>query len=89
MKKDFAQYEKLLTDIDGVHESELKRIKEKSSYNYNFYFFVKGGIHYLILGESDDDTETAWWWCIGDARLLIGYSWINEEVIHVKKNILT
>lgn len=85
MKINIAQYEKLLEDIDGINEKELKRIEEKSSYNNNFYYFAKDGIHYIILGESDDDTETEWWWCVGDVKLLIGYSWINEEVIHTEK----
>jgi len=87
MKIIFKQYEKLLNDINGVSEKELKRIDEKSSYNYNFYHFEKDGIHYTLLGESDDDTETEWWWCVGDTKLLVGYSWIKDEKIKSAKEI--
>jgi len=65
----------------------LKRIDEKSSYNHNYYYFIKDGIHYIVLGESDDDRETEWWWCVADAKLLIGYSYVEEEIIHTEKYI--
>lgn len=87
MKITFKQYEKLLNDIEGVSEKELKRIDEKSSYNHNFYFFVKDGIHYILLGESDDDTETEWWWVVGDALLLVGYSYVESEIIKSSKSL--
>ena len=87
MKISLNQYKKLLEDIDGISEKELKRIDEKSSYNHNFYYFSKNSIHYIVLGESDDDTETEWWWCVGDVKLLIGYSWISDEIIHTEENI--
>lgn len=87
MNISLSQYKKLLENIDGVSEKELNRIEEKSFYNNNFYYFSKNGIHYIVLGESDDDTETEWWWCVGDVKLLIGYSWISEEIIHTRENI--
>jgi hypothetical protein len=89
MKITFEQYEKLLENIDGVSEKELERIDEKSSYNHNFYYFIKDGIHYILLGESDDNEETEWWWCVGDTLLLIGYSYVENHIIKPLKRIYT
>lgn len=87
MRIDIGQYKDLLDSIDGVNEKELKMIKEISSYNRNYYTFKAGFKHYTLLGESNDEDETEWWWCIGNAKLLVGYSYTQNENIKVVKNI--
>lgn len=83
MKVTIEQYQKLLNDIDGVEVKELKHMENESTYNHNFYEYTKDFIHYVLLGESDDDTETEWWWCVGDSYLLVGYSYVEKEIIRI------
>jgi len=75
--------------FDGLSVEALKRIDEVSEYNYNYYSY-KG---HLILGVSDDDTETEWFLIKNDTvRDLIGYSNLslnNPETIIVTDKIHT
>lgn len=83
------QYEDILENIDWVSRDSLKRIEEKSSYNNNYYVFNVTSWYYTILWESDDDNTTTWYWCLGTARLLIGYSYTSkDDIIQVSKGSL-
>jgi len=73
------QYKKAIKDLNGLSVEKLEHNKKDSSYNYNYYKITINSIHYKLLGCSDDDTETEWYWVNGNCLLLIGYSYINEH----------
>lgn len=66
--------------FDGVYEEELEHLKDVSTYNHNYYSFNGK----LLLGVSDDDNFTQWYWVLGVQGVLpIGGSYCsdNDQII--------
>ena len=47
--------------FNGVSKDDMTHIKDISRYNYNFYQYNGQ----LLLGVSDDDNFTRWYWAKG------------------------
>ena len=60
--------------FDGVSEDQMSHLKDISSYNYNFYQY-KGK---LLLGISDDDNFTQWYWARGNQFHPIAGSYCSD-----------
>lgn len=52
--------------------AEFSHLKEKSSYNHNFYTHSK--LNYKILEECDDDSTFFFYLCEHDKEIFIGCS---------------
>ena len=61
-------------NFDGVKESDMSHIPEVSTYNHNYYS-LNGN---LLLGVSDDDNFTQWYWVLNEKFIAIGGSYCSD-----------
>ena len=65
--------------FDGVCEDDMTHLKGESTYNNNYYI-INGN---TLLGESDDDNFTQWYWVLEHKCVAIGgsYNSDNDKII--------
>lgn len=63
-----------------INLSEMKHLKEKSHYNYNFYSHGNMGIELLQICDEQDETFE-YYLVDGESKVLLGSAQYNETVV--------